>query len=89
MGQEMVNVQIGNNRKQYPKGISYLEIAKEYQKDYTDDIVLVFVNGRLQELAKTLKGDCTLSFLTTADSNPETLCQYGRGDCNIPPAWDV
>ncbi len=67
MGQEMVNVQIGNNRKQYPKGISYLEIAKEYQKDYTDDIVLVFVDGRLQELAKTLKGDCTLSFLTTAD----------------------
>ena len=35
MGQEMVNVQIGNDSRQYPKGTPYLEIAKEYQKDYT------------------------------------------------------
>lgn len=67
MGQEMVNVQVGDGSRQYPKGISYLEIAKEYQKDYTDDIVLVLADGRLQELAKTLKGDCTLEFLTTKD----------------------
>lgn len=67
MGQEMVNVQIGDDSRQYPKGISYLEIAKEYQKDYTDDIVLVLVDGRLQELAKMLKGDCVLNFLTTRD----------------------
>ena len=67
MGQEMVNVQIGNDSRQYPKGTPYLEIAKEYQKDYTDDIVLVLADGRLQELAKTLKGDCTLCFLTTRD----------------------
>ena len=67
MGQELMNVRIGENSRQYPKGTTYLEIAKEYQKNYTDDIVLVFVDGRLQELAKTLKGDCTLSFLTTRD----------------------
>lgn len=67
MGQEMVKVRIGDCVKQYQKGTPYLEIAKEFQKDYEDDIVLVFVDNRLQELAKTLKGDCALRFLTTRD----------------------
>ena len=62
------NVQIGNAVVQYDAGTSYHEIASDYQKDYENDIVLVMVNGKLQELHKSLKEDCTLSFITTGEA---------------------
>ena len=49
------------------KGTTYQEIARTYQQEYQHDIVLVFVDGRLQELFKTLETDCELKFVTTAD----------------------
>lgn len=67
MEKEMINVRIGDTDVRYPKGISYWEIAEDYREDYEYDIVLVFVNGRLQELAKELVRDCTLEFITTRD----------------------
>lgn len=67
MTEKMVTVQIGTEKKQYPEGTAYLEIAREYQNQYENDIVLVYVNHRLQELHKVLKADCTLRFVTTAD----------------------
>ena len=60
-------VEINGVKKLYPTGTPYLEIAKEYREDYDNDIVLVFVNGKLQELKKQLKEDCVLQFVTTAD----------------------
>ena len=68
MSKEMINVQIGNDVKRYEAGTAYQEIAKEYQHQYENDIVLVYVNGKLQELKKKLKADCVLQFVTTADS---------------------
>ena len=47
MKQEMINVQIGDSIVQYPEGTPYFEIARDYQKNYEDDIVLVFADGRL------------------------------------------
>lgn len=52
MAQEMVSVQIGEKVYQYEKGITYREIALAHQQDYENDIVLVFVNKKLQELRK-------------------------------------
>ncbi len=66
MGKEMYQVKIGEETRLYKAGTTYREIVKEYQKDYENDIVLVFVNGKLQELFKKLKSDCTLEFETTA-----------------------
>lgn len=63
-----VKVTIGKTVYEYPSGITYEEIAREHQKDYAEDIVLVMVNKRLRELHKTLTGDCELTFLTTADT---------------------
>ncbi|MBE5948245.1 MAG: nucleoside kinase [Lachnospiraceae bacterium] len=60
-------VMIGIDIKEYPEGISFKEIAKEYQKNYENDIVLVRQDDKLQELHKTLKKNCRLSFITTAD----------------------
>ena len=67
MAQEMVSVQIGEKVYQYEKGTTYREIALAHQQDYENDIVLVFVNKKLQELRKTLKTDCEMQFVTTGD----------------------
>ena len=67
MEMEMYNVQIGDEIRQYESGTTYRQIAEEWQEQYENDIVLVFVNGRLQELFKTLKEDCIIRFETTGD----------------------
>lgn len=66
MDKKMYQVRIGEETRLYEEGTTYQTIAKEYQKDYENDIVLVFIDGKLQELFKTLKKDCTLCFETTA-----------------------
>jgi len=62
-----IKVTINGKICEYPQGITYETIAKEHQKDYTEDIVLVSVNKRLQELKKTVSADCELAFITTGD----------------------
>ena len=37
---------------EYPEGTAYQTIAKDCQKDYSWEIVLVSVNHKLQELSK-------------------------------------
>lgn len=69
MAQEMVSVQIGEKVYRYEKGTTYREIALAHQQDYENDIVLVFVNKKLQELSKTLKTDCEMQFVTTRGSD--------------------
>ena len=66
MEKKMYSVQIGDEIRQYEAGTTYRQIAAEHQKDYEDDIVLVFINDRLQELHKTLEGDCVMRFETTS-----------------------
>lgn len=63
----VITLTIDGEQKQYPKGISFREIAAEYQKAYTDTIVLVSFNNRLRELVKCAEKDGELSFITTAD----------------------
>lgn len=53
--------------REYPEGTRFLEIAKEFQGHYKNDIVLVISDGKLLELYKTLEKDCFLRFLTTGD----------------------
>ncbi|MBS5195752.1 MAG: nucleoside kinase [Clostridiales bacterium] len=64
----MCCVTIGGEKKEYPAGISYWEIAKEYQDREDAPIILVTVGGKLRELHKHLKKDCTLGFVTTKDA---------------------
>ena len=40
--------------KTYPEGTTYLEIARDFQDQYENDILLVRVNGKLRELEKRL-----------------------------------
>ena len=61
---DMVKVTIDGNVKEYPVGTSYEAIVSEYQKDAEDEIVLVKVGNKLQELMRTVTEDCELSFIT-------------------------
>lgn len=63
----MAYITFGDCVKEYPVGVTYEEIARDNQAEGDHDIVLVMVNGKLQELHKRVKGDCELRFITTED----------------------
>lgn len=63
----MAIVTIDGAAKEYPIGMTYQEIAKEYQPQYENDILLVSVNGKLRELHKTVQFDCDIHFYTGKD----------------------
>ncbi|WP_077610687.1 nucleoside kinase [Clostridium sp. Marseille-P2415] len=63
----MAFVTIDGVTKEYPVGTTYQEIAKEYQQQYENDILLVSINGKLRELHKKVQFDCNLHFFTGKD----------------------
>ena len=63
----MSKILIDGKEVVYGQGTTYEQIAKDYQKDFEQQIALVFFNGRLRELNKTVKEDGTLAFVTVAD----------------------
>jgi len=67
MENKTVKVTIGDEVREYEAGLAYEEIVKEYQNDYDAQILLVSVNGKLNELHKRLSRDCTLEFRTVKD----------------------
>lgn len=67
MERKMYQVEADGEMRKYPEGTTYREIAADFQKNHENDIVLVFVNGKLQELHKMLKQDCRMVFETTGD----------------------
>lgn len=68
MNQEMVKVTIDEKEHEYAIGTTYREIVDEYQEEVAEaPVILVMADGKLRELQKKLKGDCTLEFVTTKD----------------------
>ena len=63
----MSKIVINGKEVVYEQGTTFEQIAKDYQKDYEQQIVLVFFNGRLRELNKAVKEDGALTFVTAAD----------------------
>ena len=55
-------------QKEYKKGITLYEIAKELQPEFAEDIILAFVNQKLQELHIALQNDCEIRFVTVDES---------------------
>lgn len=64
----MVNISINGEVKQYPKGTTFEKIADDYQAQYDNMIALVLVNGKIQELIKTVREDAEVSFFTLKDN---------------------
>ena len=78
---ETVKVTINETVKEYPKGISYMDIVKEYPADEKAPVILVVSNGKLKELHKKVKRDCTLRFVTTRENIGNHA--YRRSACMI------
>ena len=49
---------------EYPRGITFQEIAREYQHKYEDEIILVCFQNNLKELKKMVTRDGTLELVT-------------------------
>lgn len=63
----MATITIDGIAKEYPQGIAFEEIARQYQPQFKDMIALVLENGKIRELHKKAERDCELSFLTIRD----------------------
>lgn len=63
----MVRVTIGGITREYEEGTQLKTAAEEFQNQYENDILLATVNGKLQELHKTILDDAEVGFLTAAD----------------------
>ncbi|WP_167958314.1 nucleoside kinase [Anaerosporobacter faecicola] len=72
-----VKVTINGIVKEYAENTTLFDISQEYQKEYSDDIILAFVDHKLRELFKTVTKDCTVEFVTTKDSAGQKT--YMRG----------
>lgn len=65
---EVINVVIEGEKKQYPEGITYQELAGEVQEKYTDDILLAKNGNDLQELISRVRDQAEVSFVTLKDA---------------------
>lgn len=86
---EMLRVIIDGKVMEYPKGTPYLEIAKDNQGTYPHDIILAFVNGKLQELHKRLKTDSELRFVTTGTEIGNLTYKRGISFLLVKAIYDV
>lgn len=64
-----ITIHIDGEEKKYPMGVYAWDIAKEYQKEFGDDIILAMFDNKLMELHKAINENGNLQFLTTADKN--------------------
>lgn len=62
-----VTLEILGEKKEYPYGTQFIEIAREYQYTEKYPILLVMAGNRLRELHRRAKEDCTLKFITIRD----------------------
>ena len=63
-----VVLEILGEKKEYPYGTQYMEIAREYQHTQQYPILLVMADNRLRELHRRAKEDCRISFITMKDT---------------------
>ena len=68
MGEVKCRINIHGNVREYVPETTYKQLAKEYQKQFPDNIVLVLVNNRLRELREKAESG-NLTFITTADKD--------------------
>lgn len=89
MEEKRFRIVIDGKETEYPRGTTYLEIAKEHQKEYENDIVLVVVDGKLQELYRTIEKDCELQFVMVSDKEGRLAYKRGVNFLLIKAVYDV
>lgn len=64
---DTVTVTVKGKTKQFGFGVTYEQIAKEFASEYSEQIMLASVDGKLCELHKNPNDDCEIEFLTVSD----------------------
>jgi uridine kinase len=62
-----IKVKINGKSCEYPVNTTLLEISRDFRKDYSNDIILAFMNNKLRELFKCAEDNSKISFVTTGD----------------------
>lgn len=63
----MLELMVNGKKREYAFGTTWQRVAEDVQPEYSDDILLVQVDGKLQELHKRAKECRELKFLTARD----------------------
>lgn len=63
----MVQVTVHKERREYEIGTLLSDVAEEFQPRFEHDILLAFVNGKLQELHKVVRNGSEIRFVTAKD----------------------
>lgn len=72
-----IKVEVNGKAYEYPNNTTLLEISKDFQKDYENEIILAFMNNKLRELFKHALDNSKISFVTIGeDAGNKT---YNRG----------
>ena len=61
-------ITVGEERREYEAGTTFLQVAADFQDRYENDILLVKEDGKLVELFKEVHRDADLEFITAADT---------------------
>lgn len=65
----MGQITVEGNVIEIQDGMTYLELAEKYRKNYEHDIVLVLENGKMRELFREIKDNSQVEFLTTGQTD--------------------
>lgn len=64
----MYTLIIEGEKKEYPDGVTWEDIAKEYQKNYSSPIAAVSLDGKIRELFKKVSRSGEVKFFTLSDN---------------------
>ena len=64
---DKIKVFINDTEYEYPINTTLLEISRDFQKDYKEQIILAFANNKLRELFKRAADNSHIRFVTTAE----------------------
>lgn len=63
-----MKVTVNGIAAEYAEGTTFEDLAAKHQEEYGNEIALVIVDGKMQELHKKIEEDCEVSFLTLRDA---------------------
>ncbi len=72
-----IKVEINGKIYEYPNNTTLLEISKDFQKDYENEIILAFMNNKLRELFKHAADNSKIRFVTIGEDTGSKT--YNRG----------
>lgn len=64
----MYTLLINGEKRQYPQGSTFENVADDYQAEYGGMINVVSANGKIKELFKKVTRDCEIRFFTLKDN---------------------